>query len=91
MNVFLHIRRVTFLLECVLHRTLFQGAGLSSVVYTARQTENRRERERGKQIETWNARMFWDKPIHSGLVSLSDASDSTKVFCLADCGLGHHG
>lgn len=54
-------------------------------------TEKERERERGRDRNPEKARMFWDKPIHSGLVSLSRASDSTKVFCLAECGLGHHG
>ena len=56
-----------------------------------RKRERERERERERDRNPEKARMFWDKPIHSGLVSLSHASDSTKVFCLAECGLGHHG
>lgn len=50
--------------------------------------ERKRERYRERDRNTENERTHWDKLITSGLVSLSYASESTEVFCLADSVFG---
>lgn len=48
--------------------------------------EGQRKIERDRNTES--ERTHWDKLITSGLVSLSYASESTEVFCLADSVFG---
>lgn len=67
---------------------VFVLAGWSSLWafhQTEREREWKKERKRERDRNTENERTHWDKLITSGLVSLSYASESTEVFCLADC------
>lgn len=58
-----------------------------------RKREGIKERKEGQRKREWDRnteseRTHWDKLITSGLVSLSYASESTEVFCLADSVFG---
>lgn len=93
-NLFLHLKKKKLnpdICKSWFFVVLFDAGGWTFLCCVLSDRQKARERERGTDRNTGKARVFWDKPIDSGLVSLGHASDSTKVFCLADYGFGHHG